>query len=182
MIVTLLKNQLKGNGQFGKYFQISATQGIKIIGRGFKSKKRLFNSQQIVMTSKEATFLKLAEKSKISPIFHDLTIAKYKGKYFPAIIMEHISGIRAYDYSDEVFKVGSKGKISNKGKLVEKYIKSVLFKQKIIHRDLHYNNIIITKQNKIKVIDFSPDWVRFVGKRNYYMTIKKTLLDRIRNN
>lgn len=181
-MITLLKRQLKGNGRFGKYFQVSSTRGVKIVGRGFKSKKRLLNSQQVVMASKEATFLKLAEKSKVSPLFHDLTIAKYKGKYYPAIVMEHISGIRAYDYSDEVFKVGSKGKISSKGKLAEKYIKSILSKQKIIHGDLHYNNMIVTKQNKVKAIDFSPDWIRFVGKKDYYMMIKNILLDKIRNN
>lgn len=180
-MISLSKNQFKANGRYGKYFRISLTKGVKILGRGSLSKKNLKEGDQLIFAAKEATFLKIAEKSKLSPKIYDLTIAKYQGKYYPAIVMEHIAGVPAINYDSGKFKVNGFGKISVRGSHAHQYAKKALSKSKIIHADLHYNNMIVTKNKSVRAIDFSPEWVRFVGDKSYYMMLKNVLLEKVRN-
>ncbi len=165
----LNQKKLIGKGLFGKYFQLSKNKGVKIFGRGFLSKERVINSKQMTNAIKEASLLKISEKSNLSPKFYSVTIAKYKNKFYPAIVMQHINGTNAIELWE---KHGSfsikKGKLSlsPKGQEPAKFAKKVLLKNKINHKDLHYNNIIVTKKNNIKVIDFSPSWVQFTGNKS----------------
>lgn len=176
----LLKKQLIGSGIYGKYFKISRNKGIKIIGSGYKKFNKLLKSKRILDAVREATLLKISEKRKVSPKFYNLKVVKFNGKFYPAIEMEHIVGKKAYDYdSTGSFKINKKGRLSKKGFFAETYIKKMLLKEKIIHKDLHYNNMIITKNKKIKAIDFSPDWISFKGDRKHYFKIKENLLNKL---
>lgn len=177
----LRKKDLKGSGVFGKYFQITNKLGIKIIGRGMKSKKNLLKSKKVFLIAKEATYLKLAEKSGISPKVHDVVIARYKGKYYPGILMQHIKGKTAYNYDPYgEFKVTKAGVISTRGtKRPIGFVKSKLKQCKIIHKDAHYNNMIVNKSS-IKVIDFSPDEIRYKGKKEDYDQINLLLTEKLK--
>lgn len=177
----LKKRDLKGSGVFGKYFQLSSKLGIKIIGRGMKSKKNLLKSKNIFLAAKEATYLKLAEKSGISPKVHDVVIARYKGKYYPGILMQHIKGKTVYNYDPTIdFKVTNHGVISSRGtKRPIGFVKSKLKKCKIVHKDAHYNNMIVNKSS-IKVIDFSPEQIRFNGQKDHYDQINLLLTEKLK--
>ena len=181
-MINLLEKQLRGRGRFGKYFRISKTRGVKIVGRGFKSENNVLKSNQILATAQEATFLKIAEQFKITPKVYEVIIAQYKGRFYPAILMEHLIGVPAAQFDDScLFKVNSQGNISERGVFGATYVKKTLAKAEIIHSDMHYNNMIVSSQNTLKAVDFSPDWVQYTGDQTYFDMICEMLLLKLRN-
>lgn len=156
-------------GSQGIYIQYNHIKGIKIILKDAKGKtlylrdKNELKSHSLWLTTKnEFEYLKQAEKSLITPKAYGLTIVKINGCYYPGIIMQHIHGEPLYiakpmkKLKDQVDKFGKILLTNNstKGISLISYIKKRLKKYKIQHLDLNSSNILITKSNKFKVIDF----------------------------
>ena len=159
-----------GKGLYGKYFQVSARKGIKILGRGYKSIDMLFTKYHKVEEAElEALILKKAEKSKISPRGAKPVIVRYKGLFHSAIQMQHINGKTLCQIDPHLglndYFVTRSGKItrSRQSESLGRFVKRRLMNRGLVNRDLHLNNVIINRQGKVKVIDFSPEWIKTIS-------------------
>lgn len=162
-------------GVYGRYFKISNKIGVKILGRGFKKIRSLLKKIQINDAYLESLILKKAEVSGISPKYSKTVIVSYKGMFYPGIKMEHISGKTLYQI-DPYFDlrtnfVNKQGKLlkheskSRKSIKLSHFLKQKLEKVGMKNKDIHLNNIIISKSGKVKMIDFSPEWISFSSKK-----------------
>ncbi len=178
-------------GVFSAYFQIRKKLGVKVIlhwclsyYHEYKTKEKLFSSRLWKNAVKEFEYQKLAfDKLKcvprvynVRPIFLDKVLVynwwdqiyEMVNGWFPAIWMEHIEGMRL----DEFFPVPKNEEQQKKRDIIIEGMKRILRKEVGLRMiDLHQENIIV-KTNKaedkitdIKVIDFSPTFVRFVGRK-----------------
>lgn len=162
------KKQPISKGLYGKYFQISKRIGVKVLGRGYKKMDSIFRQYKTLEDAEiESLILKKAEKSKISPRGAKSVIVLHNGLFYPAIKMQHINGKTLYQI--DPFLNLNNHYVTKKGKILKnkkssyklgKYLRDCLKKVGIINRDIHLNNVIINNQGLVKVIDFSPDWVR----------------------
>lgn len=154
-------------GVYGRYFKISSRIGIKILGKGYKKFSSVFKKYILNNAHLESMLLKKAELSGISPKFAKAIIVSYQGLFYPGIKMEHINGKTLFEI-DPYFDI-KKNYVNKNGKLLKEhsknstkvslYLNNKLKKFGIKNRDIHLNNIIISKSGKIKIIDFSPEWI-----------------------
>jgi len=154
------------SGLFGKYFRISKNRGVKVFGKGHRKIETIFSRPKTYLSAqKECELLKKAEKSKISPKFAQLVIVIYRKKFYPAIKMQHFGGDILYNH-DRYLKpsyayVNRFGEIKkNKTIKMKSFILNKLKKAKIVHIDLHSANVMVNSQGKVRVIDFSPEWIK----------------------
>lgn len=160
------KKQPISKGIYGKYFQISKRNGVKILGRGYKKIDSIFKKYKTLADAElESMILKKAERSKISPKRAQAVIVKYKNLYYPAIKMQHIYGKTLYQIDPYLdlnnHYVTKQGRFSANGQFkLGKFVRDCLKRVGIINKDLHLNNVIINNQGKVKVIDFSPEWIQ----------------------
>lgn len=175
-----------GKGVFGKVFVLKNKKNrvIKLIGRGYAQAtydkigpailNKNIHEQNVISCMKYLTdaFLESyniykAEKTKITPKFFNLYLVKIGKKLYPAIEMQHIPGINFLKY---FYRNRKNVKISQDGNIEElpNQFKSQVFDQQLMkrfrmaklkHNDIHLGNMIVTKRNKVKVIDFSPEFI-----------------------
>lgn len=159
-----------GKGVYGLYFKISQKRGVKLIGRGWKSLNRLLKSSNWQKAIKETLILNFLEDSGLTPKNPKLAVVQYKNKFYPGVEMEHISGKTldshnsniSFDdvYIDNDKKFYTKKNKTQKSKKAIRVVEKIFKKYKIKHRDLHDNNVMVTYNKKIKIIDFSPDQIK----------------------
>lgn len=159
-------------GLYGKYFKLSNKLGVKILGRGFKKIINVFKKYGLNDAYLESLILNKATLSGISPKYSKVVVVSHKGLFYPGIKMEHINGKTLYQI-DPYFNI-EKNYVNKKGFLLKENVKksiklSLFLKEKlkkagIKNRDIHLNNIIVSKSGKVKVIDFSPEWITFSKK------------------
>jgi len=154
----LKKTQLKGKGLYGIYFRTSSTEGVKIFkNKGYHSIKNIINnlySDSIQDIIKEATIGKIAGSTKRLGYF------KYRNRYYLGIVQRHMG--TPLDRTVRIKEL--------------KRVRARLRKKKVVHSDLHGNNIVKNNQGQLRAIDFDPTRSYFVGKKRYYYTIKHGLL------
>ena len=104
--------------------------------------KQYLNSNSLFLLKNEEKILKIIESLNISPKLYD---KNYDEKY---LIMSYIKGTKLNEYKFNNF--------NDKIKIFLKIITSVkkLHGKNIIHCDLKPSNILITKDNEIKIIDY----------------------------
>lgn len=169
MITINSRKKPLSSGTYGRYFRLSRTRGVKVLGFGYKKIETMFSRfKTLDLVEKEIELLQKAQKSNLSPKYAKLVVVKYKGKFYPAIKMQHIGGKIVYDI-DKYIKlsklfVNKYGKRSDHGLSVKKFILNKLKKAGITHKDLHCGNVMINSRREIKVIDFTPEWIGNVSK------------------
>lgn len=156
-------------GSQGCYVKYSKNKGVKIILNDLNGKYCNITSEEELMnhpiwweTQKEYEYLNQSYKSSITPKVYLITAIKINNLYYPGIVMQHIQGDPLYiakpmkklkEQVDKYGKILSYNNIKNGIPLLD-FIKKTLKKFKIQHLDLNSSNILVTKSNKIKVIDF----------------------------
>lgn len=186
-----------GKGTYGSVYNSSrnSKRVYKVIGKGFTTNElkemRLLGlnnyiaKKQVISLSMdyidcfiEAYNLFVAQKTKITPKFYNFIFIRKNNKYFPAIEMEKIEGVSMLNL------IGLKHFTLNatpQGKLaigfydklkdhinVNTFVNLRLSKVNLKHKDLNLNNIILNKESKIKIIDFSTQYIGH-KKRSRYM-------------
>ena len=147
-----------GKGAFGevslaiKNKKKYAIKVIKLFDPQIKQKWERTDEEDLNIFKEEVNTLKKTSKYKISPKIYDSYICKDGNKYLGFIVMDFLNG----GTLGELFKNGeyiTKNDIKN----IEKKIK-LLRKHKIIHNDLHANNIVYNINKKDErdffIIDF----------------------------
>lgn len=181
-----------GKGLYGKVFIVKNKKDrvVKLIGKGYaKSTYDRLNltvlnnnlydgnvvscSKYIVDTFIESYNIFKAEGSKLTPKFHNMYLVEYNGKIYPAIEMQKINGISFLNF---FYSNGKDIIITEEGRIVEKknfsgavYDYNVVKrfrKLKFKHNDIHLGNIMITYSGKIKILDFSPEFIGHRSKSN----------------
>jgi predicted Ser/Thr protein kinase len=163
------KKQSDANGKVGQYIRLTKKIGVKLVGfNGCISQEKLEKSLNWLKAVEEANWLKLVNSINLSPKCYGVHPVKFKGKFFAGVFMDHIDGGSLNDFTENgVFNMGSKvylnskGFISKKGKLpIIKFLKDKLDSIKVNHKDIHGENVLIDKNNKVWLIDFSPDYIK----------------------
>lgn len=155
------KHNLIGKGTQGKFFQIDTELGVKILGKGFKTAKQADCSKESSIASLEIEQGLLGENCSLFSQVYEYKIVLYKGKYYPGILMEYFQGEHPAEenlYNIFVSKEGNiiKGKPSKKDTDLISYIANQNEFCGLDLDDLHSENIIITPEGQVKIIDVSP--------------------------
>ena len=138
------------------YFGISKTtnepRAIKEISykKSGKYRDKIINEINILMKLSSTSCI-----NNISKLYDFYEDKEYKKMY---IIMEYIDGINIYEYVNK-FDTKQKPYISL---FLFKQMNDILFNihsQNILHLDIKHNNIMITKNNIIKIIDFGSSHI-----------------------
>lgn len=172
-------------GCYGLYKKISPTRGLKIFFKyGISVKNLLEDCMSLpdywVDVLEEATLLKIAQGSNISPKLYSIKIIVYKKKMYPAIEMQHFEGHNLKSNWDN-YKVEKNRIIKTQTgdygfpNRIEKYVDQKLRAQGVTHEDIHPKNLIILKDQTIKVIDFSTELIYFSRSNRRYQHILKSL-------
>lgn len=78
----------------------------------------------------------------------------HSNEYCPAILMDHIQGTHLDLYYQKI-KINNKTyRYENDIVELSDYLNKHLKKVKIVHNDIHENNIIINRHKQLKLIDF----------------------------
>lgn len=118
---------------------------------------------------KETMMLKLAQSSNVTPKRPKIQIFKKNNKFIIGIVMEHIEG-RTFnskyplpnEYTPDEYQCTKDGTILSKRKYHEdmpycdEYFSNKLKKYNVEYQDYNAWNVLITKDDKIKLVDFSP--------------------------
>jgi tRNA A-37 threonylcarbamoyl transferase component Bud32 len=143
----------KTAGAYGEYKDINGMIGVKIlypIFEPYKTLAELMDSDEWKVAKIEGELLRQAYNSGISPYFFRVTPIAVRDTWRAGIVMEHIEGTLYADYTgsitwDEVLEF-----VDNRLKIVGIYIE-----------DLNAHNVIITPDEQIRVVDFSPSTTYF---------------------
>jgi predicted Ser/Thr protein kinase len=173
-MIELAKMPQDKKGLFGTYTLVDKDTGVKIFYHLGLTIKELWSNKTLDSVRvpenwnsvlDEAIILKQAQTSNISPKYYGFNIVKVRNKYYPAILMEHIEGKNLVEWQFKQFLVKS-GKIvpvKNQKNIhiyegeIQIHIRETLAKVQVSHNDLHYNNVFISKDKTIQVIDFTSD-------------------------
>jgi serine/threonine protein kinase len=181
-----------GKGLFGKVFILKNKKDrvVKLIGKGYaKSTYEKLNlavlnnnlfERNVIMCSKyivdtfiESFNLFKAEKSRLTPKFYDFYLVEHNGKIYPAIEMQKINGTSFLNFFYQNGKdiiITKEGRIQEKnnfsGAVHDYQVVKCFRRLKFKHNDLHLGNIMLTYTGKIKVLDFSPEFIGHRTKSN----------------
>lgn len=146
-------------GAYSYYIKISPKVGLKIL----KTKKPVQSINELKQTGawkgavKEFNLLKVLAQSKLCPEPKEMVICyclKTKS-YLPGIQMEHIKG---KPLSFHYFKSPNHQYVFKnqpyKASQLQELLKKTIESYGIVHRDLHYGNILIEPSGQVRVIDF----------------------------
>lgn len=154
-----------GSGSYGDYYRISLNRGVKVFGdkkdaMDIRDLKEHYSLYSAVM---ECGYLKIASKSGITPRNPKLVLVKFGGMsgYLIGIEMQHISGITVEDYEDDY----NDDEYPEVLQCWEERGIRALEKVGVIHEDLHECNAMITRSGKLRVIDFSEDYITVSDRR-----------------
>ncbi|WP_347173148.1 protein kinase family protein [Polaribacter uvawellassae] len=88
---------------------------------------------------------------KFNSPFINKTIGYYSTNKFDYIVLEYIKGLNIYKFIKK-----NKPKLKEREQLILEILKafSIIHKKNVYHGDIHFGNILVTKNNKIKIIDF----------------------------
>lgn len=130
-------------------------KGFKLF-QSYDTKEEVFASAALREAELEARNLKEARKRfKFVPKCYNVAIVKYKNKYFPAIVMEHIKeNTLKKIFSDDPYNDKLINLIDNIGWR--------LYNSGIEHNDLHADNIIEGENGEYYVIDFDWRYINFL--------------------
>lgn len=150
--ISELKFISKAHGVFGNYYNIDNKIGLKLIRYQEKYVSREYYSYpKLLKAAKlEVRYIKKANKIKLAPKYIELIKIKRNKRFYPAIIMEHISG-RHY-----------------KNKITDKFLYKTnkMFKKiGLKYGDLHSENVIFLKDGSFRVIDFGPNGISYLKKK-----------------
>lgn len=157
------------NGKIGQYIKLTNKIGVKLVGfNGCISQEKLEKSLNWGKAIDEADWLNIVSKINLSPKCYGVYPVKFKGKFFAGIFMDHINGLSLNDFTKKgTFNSGSKiylnrqGIVSDRGTLpIIKFLREKLNRIKINHKDIHGENVLIDKKNKVWLIDFSSDYIK----------------------
>lgn len=169
------KKKSDASGKIGQYIKLTNLFGVKLIGFwGCDSVVNLKKSITWKKALKEAEWLKFVNASKLSPNCYGVYPVKFKGRFFAGIFMDHINGSSLNSITKNgIFQQGSKIYVSKNGIInlknnkipIIKFLKNKLTKIGINHFDIHGENVLVDKNNKIWLIDFSSDYISKKNKR-----------------
>lgn len=143
---TLLQKR-SGGGSYGEYYQISRSKGIKLLYSSFITFEDALKSELYKDAQAEAKLMREA-KTRYSniPQCFGVKVIKMDTTYRIGIIMQHLGTQKAVTHpvaENDDFKNELVNRLRQVG---------------IIHDDLHYNNIMLYKEDWW-VIDFSPEFI-----------------------
>jgi tRNA A-37 threonylcarbamoyl transferase component Bud32 len=150
--IDISKLTVKDRGAYSAYYILNKTDGLKVMQcKGYPSIKKLKSSVMWRNTTKESTLLKKANKrGDFFPKFIKTVPVKFGRVYYPAIVMQHIKGIKAFDYYKSV---------QDRNYVLDR-MTGELMDIGIHHEDLHGDNVIVCRKTlKHYVIDFTPEFV-----------------------
>lgn len=145
-------------GAYAYYIKISSKVGLKIL----KTKQPIESISELKQTGawkgavKEFNLLKLLAKSKLCPEPKQLMVCYcVKTKtYLPGIQMEHIKGkplsFHYYKAPEHLYVFKNKPYQASQLQII---LQKAIESYGVVHRDLHYGNIIIEPSGSIRVID-----------------------------
>lgn len=169
MITLVIENKkykvkCSGKGVYGSYFKLNKTRGIKVFTHlKKKDPNEIINKKSFRMVKKEFKNQNMIYKKlpHFVPKAFKVVIVQISPKYYaPAIIMSHVEGKPLYKTipkRKQAIMVGNKIKhisLYERGLPVEKFLANKLKSVGFRHGDLHLNNIILTQNHKLKMIDF----------------------------
>lgn len=146
-------------GSYGSYYRLSPTKGVKVLyEHKFRSKRALLKSGAWKLAQIEAKLLRQAEPTGIVPKGAQAVMVRLNGHLWCGIVQEHLEGL----WWSHRTSVDSQGRCAPDGELsVTKYINRKLKAVGLKHLDAS-NNHLVTAWLKVKVIDFSPDFIKIL--------------------
>jgi len=176
------KSKVQGKGGFGTVYDVKIPFCLKNIPKHLKRvaikieniRPVSFNIKQL---SKGIDITKYISKKKIAPELYDSFFIINKKKEVKLIkIFEFIDGV-SFKYKKWKTEFEKKEAMEEIKRIVK-----IINKVGIIHSDLHNDNVLITKDNKIYIIDFDlSKWIKnyntnisewWLGKKKSYFTNK----------
>lgn len=154
-MITLDNKNIINAGGYGVYFLHDGI-GVKALRRSYENYEICLKSNTFEKAKEEFSILKILENSGITPKPYAVTVVKFGGKYFAAILMQHIEGERA----DLYFNFDScctKEEDPKEFREVADKLVNKLLEYGIEYTDDHGENVIIGNDGKYYLIDFSPE-------------------------
>ncbi len=145
---------LSGSGGYGRYYQLTAEKGLKILHGRFDSKSEAWESDTYLKAFDEKRYLNLltAKGSKFTPKCYGIVVFKMGNCYRVAIILQHLGNCVIKDLTDK--KVISHSRCNR----IEDFIRNKIQKFGMRHGDIHRSNIMFF-QKKFWLIDFTPSYI-----------------------
>jgi hypothetical protein len=151
-IVDVTENPQLGNGSYGRYFLLNKRTGLKMFkSQAFSSADRAIDSQAFCGAAFEFAVCVRARMrlGNVAPSPRYLAIAKWKDRFYPAIVMEHKPGQTLFSLVNAIVKKAS-GDREFKELLADHMDRHVLASIESITRwnglrldDMHSNNVIV---------------------------------------
>lgn len=157
----ILKASVHGRGDFSTYLLLKPNIGLKVFAFRRTTRAALLSTKGLLKVKKEFNIQRKAWRAYPALVPKPLRliyIQDAEKSWRVAIEMEHIEGKSLAEFKSAINRntvFWNNGRISFLlGENLEGAIDKMFKKVNIAHRDLHSGNILITKDKKVKVIDF----------------------------
>lgn len=145
--VDISKRRAKGSGSYGRYYRLSTTRGVKVLGDESGGWDRL-KDVDFSEARRELRLLNRA-KCRLVPKAFGVVGVYRKGDWYAGILMEHCEGTTLYQ---------SRLSDASRDRWLERLEDEFFKLTGMTHGDLHESNVMYHKR-KCKIIDFTPQYV-----------------------